>query len=306
MTGSRRRQLPDLRPTAIWLCSLLTASLTSAASGEGAYETVHFLEVTDAVRAAADRHGADKVLLVCDIDNTLLAMRGDLGSDQWFEWQRYLLAHEPESEHLVAETFAGLLEAQGKLFTLGGMAPPETDLPEHVAAVQRLGVRTLVLTSRGDEYRDATERELRENGYDFARSVLPTRGLPTGVYMPYDPNAIEESGITAGEAARFRLGKPRGVSFSAGVFMSAGQHKGAMLLTVLAKCDEDFAAVVFVDDHGRHIVRVHDALTRRGVEVWAFHYRRQQTSVARFNYSDKRDVVRNWRRLENTLQAVFN
>ena len=39
----------------------------------------------------------EHVLLVLDIDNTLLAMNQDLGSDQWFEWQRYLLDHEPRS-----------------------------------------------------------------------------------------------------------------------------------------------------------------------------------------------------------------
>ncbi|MEN1680123.1 MAG: DUF2608 domain-containing protein [Planctomycetota bacterium] len=318
--------MPRPRCTAVAVCFAIAAALPAWAQiaadapaaaapqpvskpapfATGAYETSDFAVVTDAVKSAVAKHGAGKVLLVCDIDNTLLAMRGDLGSDQWFEWQEYLLENEPGSPDLVADSFPELLAAQGILFSLGTMRPPQDDLPEQIEKAQAMGVRTLVLTSRGDEYRQATERELRANGYDFASTVLPTKGFPCGVFTPYDLDAIEQSGITKEEARRFQLGKPRGVSFSGGVFMAAGQHKGAMLLSVLARCDEEFAAVIFVDDHGRHIVRVYDALAGRGVEVASIHYQREDANVDRFNYGDKQDVARKWRRLEKTLDAVFN
>ncbi|MEM9186357.1 MAG: DUF2608 domain-containing protein [Planctomycetota bacterium] len=282
---------------------LQAASVCFAA---GALDTKDFADVAAAVDEAVTRYGADKVALVCDIDNTLLAMRGDLGSDQWFEWQAYLLKHEPESKQLVAKDFDGLLAAQGLLFTLGHMRPTQPDLPEKVAAIQAQGVRTLVLTSRGDEYRDATERELLANGYDFRSTRLPIEDPPCGLYQPYDLDDIESSGLTAEEARLFRLEEARDASFGAGVMMTAGQHKGAMLLSMLHKCPEKFEAVVFVDDHGRHVVRVYDALARRGIDVTAFHYKREDANVKRFEYSDKAKVTRQWRQLDKTLGAVFN
>lgn len=285
---------------------LLSAVVTPPAFAGGAIETRDFAEVVGVAEKAIAQYGAESVLLVCDIDNTLLAMNGELGSDQWFEWQNYLLEHEPDSKDLIAASFDELLAAQGILFTLGKMHPPQPEIPDHIAALQEAGVDTLVLTSRGDEYRDATERELRANGYDFERSVLPVTSPPCGVYLPYDLSAIGESGLTAEEAALFRLSdEPRGVSFGAGVMMCAGQHKGAMLLTMLARAERSYRAVVFVDDHGRHVVRVYDALARRGIDVTAFHYKVEDTAVARFRYSDKEEVARNWKRLDKTLQAVF-
>ena len=44
--------------------------------------------VADMALQLADSHGNDQVLVVFDIDNTLLAMEQDLGSDQWYYWQK--------------------------------------------------------------------------------------------------------------------------------------------------------------------------------------------------------------------------
>ena len=77
-----------------------------------------------------EKYGPEHVLLVCDLDNTLMAMNHPLGSDQWFEWQRYLIDHDPKSPYRVADTFPGLLDAQGVLYNLGRMHPTQPDLPE--------------------------------------------------------------------------------------------------------------------------------------------------------------------------------
>ena len=267
--------------------------------------TNDFSVVGEKVRALTAVHGAENVLLVCDIDNTLLAMKGDLGSDQWFEWQSYLLEHKPKSRDLVAKDFDGLLAVQGLLFSLGKMHPPQADLPKEIAALQAEGVRTLVLTSRGEEFRVATERELGANGYNFNKSALSANRLKCKIFMPYKLKAIKASGLTPQEAKLFNLESPRQVSYSGGIFMTAGQHKGAMLLTLLAKSKKKFKAVVFVDDHGRHILRVYDALVRRGIDITGYHYQREDDNVKRFQYGDKSDVTNRWRRLDRTLSDVF-
>lgn len=289
-----------------WL-ALATACLLGRSVGASDYlETDDFADAVTAVEGCVSRFGAEETLLVVDIDNTLLTMRGDLGSDSWFEWQEYLLAHDPDSPDLVADSFTGLLEAQGLLFKLGQMKPSQPDLPQLVKRIQQLGVPTLVLTSRGPEFRHATERELAAAGYDFAKTVLATSGFSPGEFLPYDPVALADVGLTARDARAYRLGTPRPVSFENGVMMVAGQHKGALLVTVLNRAKQPPKAVVFIDDHGRHVHRVFDALTRRDIETIALHYKRLDDQVARFRYSDKSVLTERWRRLDAALKEVFS
>lgn len=298
-----------MKSLASFLLTLAIASWMLVASpllASQLVETSDFADVEKHVAQYEQLLGSEDVLLVCDIDNTLLAMNHALGSDQWFEWQSYLLASQPGSKQLVAKDFGGLLNVQGTLFTLGSMRTPEPSQPAIIAGIQARGVRTLVLTSRGPDFRLATRRELLSNGYEFSKSALPLKKVPRGNFLPYNLKQIKKSGLTRKEITLLGLGTPRPVSYADGVYMTAGQHKGAMLLTMLAKCEHKFRAIVFVDDHNRHIARVYDAITRRGIDVTCIHYQREDANVNRFNYSNKRDVSERWQRLDKTLQAVFD
>ncbi len=277
------------------------------ATADGYYETSDFSDATNEIIEYAEEHGAENVLMVVDIDNTLLAMNQPLGSDQWFEWQEYLLENEPESPALVANSFSGLLDVQEILFTAGTMRPTQLNQPELFNQVQDLGIPTLILTSRGDQYRSATERELIGNGYKPARNAVKAKGLGVEPYAPYDMTNLKPSGITEEEAKLFALReKPRLVSYGKGIFMSAGQHKGAMLLTVIEKTKVKPKAVVFVDDHGRHVNRVYDALSRRGIQGSVYHYHKEDENVKRFRYSDKSDVIRRWELLQSAMGEALS
>lgn len=284
---------------------VLAVGLAGQAIGSDFLATDDFHDVEEVVTAYVQRFGAEHVLLAVDIDNTLLAMNHDLGSDQWFEWQSFLLEHEPDSPQLVADSFDGLLEVQAVLYMLGRMHPPQPEQPTIVGRLQGMGISTLVLTSRGDTYRVATERELARNGYDLARSALAVRDQPGGKYLPYDLSDPAAAGLKSAEVERFELKQPKPVSYAGGVMMVSGQHKGAMLLTMLARAQRDIRAVVFVDDHGRHVGRVYAALTARDMEVTVLHYYHQDDRVAAFQYSDKTEVTRQWRRLKDVIDSVF-
>lgn len=281
------------------------AGSISAARASEYRETNDFADAVAVAMEYADRFGAESTWLVVDIDNTLLAMQGDLGSDQWFEWQEYLQRHEPESPHLVAKTFPELLEVQGLLFMLGSMRAPQPNQPDLVRAVQDRGIASLVLTSRGPEFRPATERELAAVGYEFAKHAPAMSAVPDGEFLPYDPADPAAVGLTVEELAVFGLKAPKIASLQRGVFMTSGQHKGAMLLTAIHRAVQKPKAIVFVDDHGRHVHRVYDALTRRGVEATVLHYHREDDNVARFRYGDKEDVTQRWRVLKKALDQVF-
>lgn len=302
-----RRASREVVTAAIAGCifALLLVGRTSTVSAEEIRFTVEFHKVEEAVERYIAQFGRRHVLFVVDIDNTLLAMNQDLGSDQWFVWQDFLIKYEPESPYRVADTFDGLLDVQGILYNLGRMHPPQRDLPKIIARIQDQGVSTLVLTSRGDEFRAATERELSRNGYDFDRSKFTVRDVMPDTYLPYDLEEPEKSGLTAEEVIALGLKEPKPVSYSDGIMMSSGQNKAAMLLTLLHRSDRDVKAIVYADDHGRHVAGMFAAIVHRGKEIAAFHYQREDVRVQAFQYSDKNDVTRRWHQLNDTLQAVF-
>jgi hypothetical protein len=297
--------MPHPRVVAIFVqCAVLLIGVAPVVASDY-LATDDFHDVEKVVEQYVEKFGAEHVLVAVDIDNTLLAMNQDLGSDQWFEWQEYLLNHDPTSPDLVARSFDGLLDAQGLLYTLGRMHAPQIEQPAIIARLQGMGAATLVLTSRGDEFRIATERELVRSGYDFARSALAVRDPRGGTYLPYDLSDPAAAGLSDDEVAAMELSQPRPVSYENGIMMAAGQHKGAILLTILHESARDIRAVVFVDDHGRHVGRVFAALTARELKVAVLHYFREDDHVARFRYSDKRDVTRRWKRLSAALEEAF-
>ena len=135
-------------------------------------ETANFSDVFERVQQEVAAHGAENVLLVVDIDNTTLAMSQPLGSDQWYHWQYNFIFKDIQSPDRVATDLDELLRIQGVLFALGKMRPPEPEIPGFIKKIQHEGCLSIVLTSRGPEFRPATERELKRNGYDFRSSAL--------------------------------------------------------------------------------------------------------------------------------------
>ena len=274
-----------------------TVTITSSST------TADFEDVKQEVKELVEKHGGEGVLVVVDIDNTLLAMNQDLGSDQWFGWQEELLECAPESPNLVAKDFAGLLEVQGTLFSLSAMHPPEPGLPEMIREIQFTGVRTVVLTSRGYSFRDAAERELGRNKYDFSKSAL-TIDEKRGLFKPYDASEPDAHGLD--KDIIFDLGSPRSVTYSNGIFMTAGQHKGYMLKTLLARSPQkdEIKAIVFVDDHEKHTKRMLSAFEGEK-DLAVFHYTREAGNVANFNDSSKRHVVEEWNQLKKLLDRIM-
>lgn len=266
-------------------------------------ETANFSDVVERVQQEVACHGSDNVLLVVDIDNTTLAMDQPLGSDQWYNWQYNFIFQEIQSPDRVAKDLGELLGIQGTLFALGKMHPPEPELPPMIRDIQNSGCCSIVLTSRGPEFRNATERELKRNGYDYSASALEIAEPVRGSFLPYDKNRPNVNGLSKEELDSLR--DPRPISYSNGIMMTAGQHKGYMLRTLLARSKRTFRAVVFVDDHKKHTTRMTDAFKDSGITTACFHYVREQPNVDVFEKSDKKLVAKKWKQLSKTIRSVF-
>jgi hypothetical protein len=234
--------------------------------------------VTADTLALAERVGPGNVLMVFDIDNTLLAMEQGLGADQWYDWQRGLANGDPCNPHNVGDRFA----VQGALYFASAMRPTQADAAEQVGSIQAAGVPVIALTSRGQDYRLQTFRELRRNGYDFSFSAI---GPPGGYDEPFVPV----------EGGRESL-------YEDGVFLTAGQHKGRMLYALLQRTGTAIPGVIVAaDDKQKNLEAIKETFGDLGVPVHAWRYSREDTNVTAF---DPERAHKDWLALMDAMLQI--
>ncbi len=245
-------------------------------------ETDDLAMVTDLALSLARRLGKDRVLVVFDIDNTLLAMEQDLGSDQWYDWQKELQSKDVCDPRLVADRLA----VQGALYSSSAMRLTQADGPEQVRMLQDAGLNVIALTSRGHSFRLQTFRELRRNDFSFYTSAIGQAG---GYPEPFIP----ERGT-------------RPALYEDGVFLTAGQHKGDMLVALLNKTGTTTPEVIVVaDDKDGNLHAVLEAFAGSTTSVQAFRYSREDAVLAKF---DGQQAAQQWQDIEPALlkiQQVF-
>ena len=213
------------------------------------------------VQAALAAHAAGRrVIAVFDIDNTLLTMPQDLGSDTWFTWQR---TERPDG-------FAKLLSDNAMLLELGEMKPTQPDGPALLHTLQAAGIAVYALSARSPDLRGATEDALAKAGIDL--SSAPECGAPL-CSRRGNLNAVDI------HAAARRLhvtlkGEPRTVTVSDGVMMVAGQDKGVMLHLLLGSLKGRYDDVFFVDDTFQNITDVRAAAPAFKARIHAYSYER--------------------------------
>ena len=275
--------------------------LTQIAFASEALSTNSMDDVVLKVKDKVSSFGKDNVLVVFDIDNTLLTSVNDLGSDQWFSWQEGLIKDPNCKPACVASDFGKLLEAQTLLFTIGKMKATEAELPSKIKDLQNLGVKIILLTSRGSDVRNLTESALRKNGFNFASSTInPAQDVP-GDYLPYGLTELSRSGLTPEDVKTASLGQARPVSFMNGVYMTSGQNKGIMLKVLLKKYKVNPKAIIFADDLQKHVDRM-QAIMGNLTDLTTYRYGGVDENVKRFNENDKTQVINEWYKLQSVLK----
>ena len=235
------------------------------------------LFIDDALRANSQFSLGD-ILVVFDIDNTLLAMEPGLGSDKWYEWQKEHLTSEPCDERVVGNRLA----VQGAVFFASAMRKTQANAPQLVRRIQDEGISVIALTSRGVDFRLQTFRELRRNGYDFRRTAIgPDGGWPDD-FLP-------DNGI-------------RPARYEDGVFLTTGQHKGAMLKALLDRTQTPMpAAILVLDDKQANLDAVIETFSALDVPVRAWRYSGEDVNVAAF---DENASHATWQELLPALETI--
>jgi hypothetical protein len=251
---------------------------------------VDFKIIDKTVAEKINAYGAGNVLVVVDIDNTLLTGDTDLGSDIWYQWQRGELDVKPTDQQKLSSDCL-FKEAIGLLYELGTMTLTDSLLPGYINNWQNNGVTVFALTSRSPDYRAATERELNRNYIDLSKSELTT---PDGGRLILS-DSLE-----------------RKLSYIDGIMMTSGMNKGKMLSFILDTAGRSFKAIVFVDDTRKNIDAVKNKfLNSNNADMVLFHYTRIITDRLKNNdnvvltpiQAEKMD--RDWDELINMLNAIF-
>ena len=241
-------------------------------------ETDDLAMVVDTTLQVAGRYGKDQVLVVFDIDNTLLAMEQGLGSDQWYYWQKHLQEENPCSSMLVSDRF----KVQGALYFASAMRPTQPDVAQQVTRLQEAGLRVISVTSRGPGYRLVTFRELRRNGISFRPGALPPEA------------GFSESFIPDGGA--------RPARYEDGVFFTAGQHKGSMLKALLDKTGTPWPKVVVIaDDKADNLNAMMETFMGTGTATHAWRYSREDVTVALL---DREEATAQWDAIRPALMKI--
>jgi hypothetical protein len=284
---------------------ILLILLTLSVNAQTTLETKDFNVIDQHVQKKIKKYGANHVLIVLDIDNTVLKMNTNFGSDQWWGWQSSILGSK-NCKFCVASSFSELLEIQGEIFAMARMSPTQKTAPKFVEKWQNQNVSLILLTSRGPNFRNATLNELKRNGYNPAKKAIGPKGGYASTYTPYFLSKLKSYGLTMSDAKISSLKPARKVSYQDGVYMTSGLNKGIMLKTLLHKTKSKFKAILFADDHEKHTKRMQEIMgTMKDVDVTTFRYAKIDPEVQEFKKSDKNKVHQTWlefKKLRNLLK----
>lgn len=249
-----------------------------------------FLSINETVIEKSNQYGAGKVLVVLDVDNTMLKSDTDLGSDLWYRWQRNHLDIKPESYQQLADSCL-FSEAIPLLYDLGTMSLTEVSLKDFVEKWQNKGITVIGLTSRSPLCRMATERDLLQNGINLKKTQLKD---------------IDGSKLILND----KLG--RELSYANGLMMTCGMHKGKMLAHILGRSGKKYDAIIFVDDTRKNIDDVKQDFNRYGSkELNLFYYtkvfseRKQENGGKLLTQKQANKMAKDWEELIVFLSSKF-
>jgi len=262
------------------------------------------------IREKGSKYGNKKVLVVFDLDNTLLTMSQGFGSNEWFDWQYGALKKcdietkkECDSQTKKDKAFKNLdelLAYQTLLMTIIPMKTVESTIPDVVSALQKDGYPVIVETSRGPDMLSVTMRELRNNKLEFESSEIG-EGFPES-YIPVTEQ--NKYSLTDAEITAMKVLPARPSAYYEGVYFTAGQNKGAMLRALLSRLKLSYSAIVLVDDTRKHSEALQTAFKDSKVDLTTFEYTAKLNEVKAFEASNKKIEKKKFKRLSDAINYI--
>tara|TARA_R110000868_G_scaffold140734_2_gene356701 strand:+ start:1859 stop:2737 length:879 start_codon:yes stop_codon:yes gene_type:complete len=281
-----------MKKTILFCFVLLTFNACSAkqvptSSTVKVVETQRFQDIAELSQQKVAAYSSENVLIVVDIDNTLLTSVSDLGGDIWYQWQRDQLAIKPRPEQKVKCLFE---DSIALLYELSPMQLTESDLPTQIKQWQNQGISLFALTSRSPNSRSATMRELSRANLDMSVTALTAKDQ---------------------EALLLHEKLPREMTYMQGVMMTSGMNKGEMLRYILDKTQRSFSAILFVDDSQTNVDNLYAEFKQTAdLDMTIFHYTkvehdRLKSQGSILNQQQADQMSQQWLELNQVLNNIF-
>jgi Protein of unknown function (DUF2608) len=268
------RQLPALFMT-LALTMGCSSGLTNQASSvpaasrlsaPAALRAPASIESISAMKPAVDRaleyarlHGAKRVLVIFDIDSTLL----------------FDPTGGPDLDPLEETEPARFRQVERAVMNLKSLVPTEPGLVSELARLETAGVATFAMTARGEDMRDMTHRELDAHRIVFplAPECGPPLCIRRGRLGPDHVLGVARTVLGQAELNRVGFNRGRTISVSDGVVMATGLDKGVLTRLLASSLGGDYRAIVFVDDAQKNVDNVSRISAGMTQDVSVFHYR---------------------------------
>lgn len=250
-------------------------SLQGQATVLKTFETKSLEEVKRAFRDLTQTVDPRKILLVTDLDNTLLSMDTDFGSEHWYMWQKALIDSGTTGFPAVAKTTGQMLQIQDVITFLQKMHPTDAGLPAFYQELEQKGAARIVLTSRGLTTHDATVREIQRN-----RIALSSE---------------KDLQLSAGTVP----------GFDNGIYLTSGKHKGETLRAFLRAAGRKFDVVIFTDDRPHHVEGMNQAFAQEPEQLVSIRYTPVIDQIDAFNRSEKKTVIHQWSVMAEGIIRAF-
>ena len=283
----RRKNFVSLLAAFAIVVSVSFAFTTGNYNGPKTITTTNYATINKLVTELTNKYGKSEVLVVLDIDNTILTSTTDLGGDVWYQWQREKLNIKPTEEQKVACLFE---DAIGLLYELNPMYLTEPEVPSFIDEWQLNEIAVFALTSRSPKYRAATERELTRSAINFTK----TAPRPAGEKLPV-----------------YRYKTKRELSYMQGIMMTTGMNKGIMLKHILEKTSCEYKAIVFVDDSEKNVSNLEAEFANTQIDMTIFHYtkviedRKAANGGLELTQEQADKMHHDWLELNKMLKVIF-
>jgi hypothetical protein len=203
---------------------------------------------------------AEGTLIVFDIDNTLMAPTGYLGSDEWFYLLYKVYRINGADESGIART---AMDVWNKTQWRIDVKAVEKETPLLIKKEQAKGNKVMALTARTFDIADRTIAQLGTIGIDFSSaSVSGKESIFPKTDFKSDDDVLVKKGI---------------------IFVGESNVKGKVLAYYLQKMNYHPKKVVYIDDREKHVKSVSETLETIGIPCLSFRYGAADEKVKRFN-----------------------
>jgi hypothetical protein len=209
------------------------------------------------------------VLLVCDIDDTLIKPTVTLGSSSWY---KFLLQTEHECD------YNSMINKMDLIYPLLDFCGVEKETDDFVSTIYRLSklnsgsLKYICLTARNIRYHSQTLIHFESAKYDNV--LIRPNMLDVGEYI--DPFPL--------------------CRYIDNICFTSGNKKGDVLTNILDKYykkEKTFDIIIYIDDSINDINSVYENITKNGghklyknTDTYCIHYTNINESVNKYSYAD--------------------